>query len=106
MDLMWTTQLTHIYVDGNLRALQRGCFYYFQLGGNCVDGPCGLLAGIIRNPLILIYHFFAVALYAIWIDARTYNVVLLPFALIIRGVVLLYTACVVILPYIFAEMRK
>ncbi|KAF2675464.1 squalene monooxygenase [Microthyrium microscopicum] len=92
--------------DDNLRALQAGCFQYFKLGGNCVDGPCGLLAGIIRNPLVLIGHFFAVAVYAIWIDARKYPTILLPFTLLIRGVVLLYTACVVIFPYIFAELRS
>lgn len=54
-------------VDPQLKALQLGCFRYFQRGGNCIDGPVGLLAGIIRRPLVLVYHFFAVALYAIWI---------------------------------------
>jgi squalene monooxygenase len=92
--------------DRNLRALQRGCFGYFQLGGNCVDGPVGLLAGIIRNPFVLVYHFFRVALYAIWLDALTYPMILVPFMLIIRGFVLLYTACVVIFPYIGAELTS
>jgi squalene monooxygenase len=94
------------HIDANLRALQRGCFGYFQLGGNCVDGPCGLLAGIIRNPLVLVSHFFSVALYAIWIDACAYPYVLLPFTLLWRGVSLLWTAIVVIVPYIWAELRS
>lgn len=41
--------------DAQLRALQRGCFEYFQLGGECVAGPCGLLAGYvlyISSPFI------------------------------------------------------
>jgi squalene monooxygenase len=91
--------------DQNLRALQRGCFAYFQLGGDCVDGPCGLLAGIIRNPLVLVSHFFSVALYAIWIDANSYPRIFLPFTLLWRGVSLLWTAIVVIVPYIIAELR-
>jgi squalene monooxygenase len=31
--------------DELLRALQEGCFRYFQLGGRCVDDPVGLLSG-------------------------------------------------------------
>ncbi|KAJ5585422.1 uncharacterized protein N7459_005222 [Penicillium hispanicum] len=31
----------------NLKALQRGCFHYFQIG--MVDGPIGLLAGLIKQ---------------------------------------------------------
>ncbi|KAL8948436.1 MAG: hypothetical protein Q9222_005370, partial [Ikaeria aurantiellina] len=56
--------------DPNLRALQLGCFRYFQLGGSCIDGPVGLLAGIIRQPFILFYHFFAVAVLAIWLTIQ------------------------------------
>jgi squalene monooxygenase len=89
-----------------MKALQLGCFRYFQLGGQCLDGPCGLLAGIIRNPFVLIDHFFRVALYAIWIDARTYPIYTLPVVLLWRGFSLLKTACVVIFPYIFAELRS
>lgn len=48
-------------------ALRRGCFEYFKRGGVCVDGPAGLLAGVIRKPLVLMYHFFAVAFLSMWI---------------------------------------
>ncbi|KAA8575977.1 hypothetical protein EYC84_006141 [Monilinia fructicola] len=51
--------------DPQLKALQKGCFHYFRKGGNCIEGPAGLLAGIIKQPLVLIYHFFAVAILAI-----------------------------------------
>lgn len=38
--------------DEKLRALQRGCFKYFQMGGQCIDGPVGLLAGFVPNAII------------------------------------------------------
>jgi squalene monooxygenase len=82
-----------------------GCFRYFQFGGNCVDGPVGLLAGITRSPLILIYHFFSVAFVAIWVKARTYSLILQPFYLLFGGVSIFATAVKVIGPYIFAELR-
>ncbi|ORX93527.1 SE-domain-containing protein [Basidiobolus meristosporus CBS 931.73] len=49
----------------NLRILQLSCFKYFQLGGIAVSGPVGLLSGLIPNPLVLMFHFYAVALYGI-----------------------------------------
>jgi len=59
--------LTAACLDPQLKTLQRGCFRYFQLGGAAISGPIGLLGGIIRNPFVLFYHFFAVALFSIWI---------------------------------------
>lgn len=53
--------------DAQLRALQNGCFRYFQFGGECIAGPTGLLSGLTKRPWVLIYHFFAVALLAMWI---------------------------------------
>merc|ERR1711964_548372 len=44
--------------DRHLKALRKGCFAYFERGGSCVNGPSGLLAGIIRQPMVLFYHFF------------------------------------------------
>lgn len=37
-------------------------FEYFKLGGICVEGPVGLLGGLVTNPYVLITHFFSVAL--------------------------------------------
>ena len=95
--------------DRQLKALQRGCFSYFQKGGNCVDGPAGLLAGIIRQPLVLVYHFFAVALLSIWIviqDTMGGLLGLWKFPLAVEESVLVFwKACVVIFPFIFSEMR-
>jgi squalene monooxygenase len=74
------------------------------MGGQCIDGPVGLLAGIIRQPFVLFYHFFAVALYSIWILLRTSALVRLPLTLLDSAAVF-WKACVVIFPYIFSEVR-
>ncbi|KAI4130651.1 MAG: hypothetical protein LQ338_001628 [Usnochroma carphineum] len=91
--------------DPQLRALQLGCFRYFQRGGSCVDGPVGLLAGIIRRPFVLFYHFFAVALLAMWIVVCESPVWRLPVAAL-STVGLFWKACVVIFPYIWSEVRS
>ncbi|KAI9894595.1 MAG: Squalene epoxidase [Vezdaea aestivalis] len=90
--------------DPQLGALQRGCFEYFQRGGNCVDGPVGLLAGIIRRPLVLIWHFFAVALLSIGILFRGVGVSAWA-GKSVESVKVFWTACVVIFPYLLAEVR-
>ncbi|RKF61844.1 Squalene monooxygenase [Erysiphe neolycopersici] len=95
--------------DKQLKTLQKGCFAYFQRGGNCIDGPVGLLAGIIRQPIVLIYHFFAVALLSIWITIsdsihNLYSIWRLPYALKDCSLIF-WKACVVIFPFIFSELR-
>lgn len=90
--------------DAQLRVLQRGCFRYFQLGGNCIDGPVGLLAGIIRRPIVLFFHFFAVALYSIWLMLCEAGMWAWPLRTLESGRVF-WKACVVIFPYIFSEVR-
>ncbi|KAF4548763.1 Squalene epoxidase-like protein [Elsinoe fawcettii] len=90
--------------DSQLKALQMGCFRYFQMGGQCIDGPVGLLAGIIRQPFVLFYHFFAVALYSIWIYLSSSSVLLVPVKLF-GSLGIFWKACVVIFPYIFSELQ-
>ncbi|KAI8820836.1 squalene epoxidase-domain-containing protein [Fimicolochytrium jonesii] len=53
--------------DPHMKDLQRACFAYFKLGGTCVSTPVGLLAGLIPEPMTLVGHFFAVALYGVWL---------------------------------------
>lgn len=91
--------------DPYLKYLQMGCFRYFQLGGQCIDGPVGLLAGIIRQPFILFYHFFAVALLSIWILLRDAGLMRLPLALF-TGWGVFFKACRVIFPYILTELQR
>ncbi|KAL8874576.1 MAG: hypothetical protein Q9174_000103 [Haloplaca sp. 1 TL-2023] len=91
--------------DLQLKALQRGCFHYFRRGGQCVDGPVGLLAGITRQPLVLFYHFFAVALLGIWLVLCESPVWRLPLTLL-SSFGIFWKACVVIFPFIFSEMRS
>lgn len=92
-----------ISVDPRLAVLRLGCFRYFQLGGNCVDGPVGLLSGLVRRPLLLFYHFFAVALYSIWIRFTQLGYFSLPL-IVFESVAILWRACLVIFPYIYSEL--
>jgi squalene monooxygenase len=91
--------------DPQLKVLQRGCFAYFQQGGQCIDGPVGLLAGIIRQPFVLFYHFFSVAMLSIWILLREAPMWKLPVTSV-QAVAVFYKACLVLFPYIFAELRS
>ncbi|QSZ30939.1 hypothetical protein DSL72_000498 [Monilinia vaccinii-corymbosi] len=96
--------------DPQLKALQKGCFQYFRKGGNCIDGPAGLLAGIIKQPLVLIYHFYAVAMLTIWIligeiMGGLSGMWKVPLA-IEQSVEVFWKACVVIFPFIWSEIRS
>ncbi|MCJ1308013.1 Squalene epoxidase [Agyrium rufum] len=91
--------------DPQLRALQLGCFKYFQQGGACIDGPIGLLAGIIRQPLVLFYHFFSVALLSMWLVLSSSPIWRLPVAGL--DCLSIFTkACLVLFPFIGTELRS
>ncbi|KFA77918.1 hypothetical protein S40288_02502 [Stachybotrys chartarum IBT 40288] len=91
--------------DRELRILQLGCFDYFQRG--MLDGPAGLLAGIIQQPAVLAYHFFSVAFLALWLHGWT--VVSGPFGFlkfpicIIDSILILWRACMVFVPVMWRE---
>lgn len=96
--------------DAQLKALQLGCFKYFEQGGNCIDGPSGLLAGIIRQPMVLFVHFFAVAFLSIWLLIKNTiggitGIWKAPIAAT-ESARVFWKACVVIFPFIFSEMRS
>lgn len=51
------------YVSEKLR---EACLGYFELGGECVNGPVCLLSGVISSPWVLLYHYARVGLYGAW----------------------------------------
>ncbi|KAI8988236.1 squalene epoxidase-domain-containing protein [Mycotypha africana] len=89
--------------DPNLAILQRGCFAYFKLGDYAVE-PVGLLAGLLQRPSVLIYHFFAVAFYSVYLEAKKNSWTGAPQSLLMFCTVI-YTACVTILPYLWTEVK-
>ncbi|KAL2015926.1 hypothetical protein VTK56DRAFT_4540 [Thermocarpiscus australiensis] len=96
--------------DPQMRALQRGCFRYFQMGRT--DEPVALLGGLLRRPRVLAYHFFSVAFLAIWMNtvdvcgggSVVRVLMMLPVALV-QAVMILWKACVVFLPVFATELR-
>lgn len=90
--------------DPNRVILQRGCFAYFQRGGTCVSGPSSLISGLLPKPLVLLYHFFSVALYAIQCNFGEKGVLGFPLALV-QAVTVLWTASRVVLPFVLEEVK-
>lgn len=102
--------------DASLEVLREGCFRYFELGGECVGGPVSLLSGLEPSPLLLVDHFFRVALYSIYClftqerwypqEQRNRKASLIEWpGLVGRSIMVFYTACVVILPVIWTELK-
>lgn len=46
-----------------MKAMQQAIFSYFKLGPKATTAPISLLACLETNPLLLMYHFFVVAVY-------------------------------------------
>uniref|UniRef100_A0A673ULX9 Squalene monooxygenase n=1 Tax=Suricata suricatta TaxID=37032 RepID=A0A673ULX9_SURSU len=90
--------------DDSVHQLRKACFLYFKLGGECIAGPVGLLSVLSPNPLILIGHFFAVAIYATYFCFKSEPWITKPRAIFSSGAVL-YKACSVIFPLIYSEIK-
>ncbi|XP_030636962.1 squalene monooxygenase isoform X2 [Chanos chanos] len=90
--------------DDSLHELRRACFHYFKLGGECINGPIGLLSVLSPKPMTLIGHFFAVALYAIYFNFKSESWLTKPRALFKSGAIL-YRACTVMFPLIYSEVK-
>ncbi|KNC74928.1 hypothetical protein SARC_12535, partial [Sphaeroforma arctica JP610] len=91
--------------DGNLAVLRQGCFAYFQLGGECVNGPVRLLSILKPQPLVLVGHFFAVAVYGITGMLRECKSLLQLPATLVSSVKVMASAVRVIVPLTWQEMR-
>ncbi|KAK3845035.1 MAG: squalene epoxidase-domain-containing protein [Linnemannia gamsii] len=90
--------------DENLIVLRDGCFSYFKMGGECIAGPVGLLSGITRRRMVLVYHFYAVALHSIWLMFHKATWGEVP-ATFFRAFSVMWTACVVLLPVMWSECK-
>ncbi|KAJ9114669.1 hypothetical protein QFC22_005545 [Naganishia vaughanmartiniae] len=97
--------------DQNLSVLREGCFGYFELGGDCVAGPVGLLSALTPKPLLLFYHFFAVAFYSLWLlftqpfGERKHAPYVSEYpGLVVQSAQVFWAACVVLLPVIWSEI--
>ncbi|KAL6954634.1 Squalene epoxidase 1 [Sarracenia purpurea var. burkii] len=51
--------------DPARQEMRKACFDYLSLGGVFSNGPISLLSGLNPRPLILVLHFFAVAIYGV-----------------------------------------
>lgn len=51
--------------DAGSKEMREACFDYLSLGGVFSEGPVALLSGLNSSPLILLLHFFAVAIYGV-----------------------------------------
>ncbi|KAF2714548.1 squalene monooxygenase [Pleomassaria siparia CBS 279.74] len=92
--------------EQSLVTLRIGCFRYFQRGNTCVSEPAGLLAGLIKTPSVLVYHFFAVAFYAIWCRFLDVSVLQKPYVFFVESIQVIWRAASVIGPYLVWELRR
>ncbi|KAF1991263.1 ERG1 squalene epoxidase [Aulographum hederae CBS 113979] len=90
--------------DSQLEIMQRGFVRYIQRGGDCVETPAGLMGGVVRNPIFLFYHFFAIAIYSIWLHISSASMSGKPVA-VWQGALVFVKAVQMILPYILSELR-
>ncbi|KAK4047282.1 Squalene epoxidase [Microbotryomycetes sp. JL221] len=101
--------------DENLEVLKTGCFKYFELGGDCINGPVSLLSALTPSPILLFYHFFRVAFYSIYImfnspvgrtleNPKGQQPTFADYpALTAKAFSVFWTACVVFLPVLWSE---
>ncbi|GFN79564.1 squalene monooxygenase-like [Plakobranchus ocellatus] len=88
----------------HLVSMKKACFEYFRLGGKCVAGPVSLLSVLDPKPHILIGHFFAVAVYAVYFVYQSEPLWALH-RTIYRSVMILLSACGILFPLLWGEIK-
>ncbi|GAV02537.1 hypothetical protein RvY_13085 [Ramazzottius varieornatus] len=91
--------------DRYLNTLRKACFDYFRMGGECVEGPVGLLSVLNPNPWKLIGHFFAVAFYAVYRHFTNIGSSPSLADALFHPIGVLWRACLVIFPLIWSEVK-
>uniref|UniRef100_A0A6T6M4F5 Squalene monooxygenase n=1 Tax=Timspurckia oligopyrenoides TaxID=708627 RepID=A0A6T6M4F5_9RHOD len=49
--------------DASLQEMREACYDYLGMGGRCSNDPMCMLGGLSASPILLLVHFFAVAVY-------------------------------------------
>jgi squalene monooxygenase len=83
--------------------MQHGFVRYIQRQGSCAEVPAGLMGGIFHSPLLLFYHFFAIALYSMWLLLYESAISNLPFN-ILRCILVFGKAVALIWPFVVCEL--
>ncbi|RUS79256.1 hypothetical protein EGW08_012986 [Elysia chlorotica] len=89
----------------HLVSMKRACFDYFRLGGECVSGPVSLLSVLNPKPHILIGHFFAVALYAVYSVYQS-EPIWAVHRVFYRSLMILMSACGILFPLLWGEVKS
>ncbi|KAJ2236980.1 Squalene epoxidase [Coemansia sp. RSA 485] len=91
-----------------LGLLREACFAYLARGSHYTMHPSGFLSGLFPNPLMLVYHFFSVALLAVRLrvmdQSTAYNGGSLPVR-VFSAFYTLFVAASVILPFLWKELQ-
>lgn len=83
--------------------MQRGFVQYIKFGGKYVEEPSGLMGGVYQNPLLLFRHFFAIAIWSMWLLIHESPIWMLPISFV-RCARVFYRAVSLILPFILSEL--
>ncbi|KAJ4292343.1 Squalene epoxidase [Kalmusia sp. IMI 367209] len=92
-----------VATDPQLEVIQRGFIRYIQYGGKYVEEPSGLMGGIYHSRLLLIRHFFAIAIYSMWLLIQESPLWMLPVS-VVKCAHVFGAAVSVILPFILSEL--
>ena len=84
--------------------MQRGFIRYVQGGEKNFAVPAGLMGGTVENPLLLFYHFFAIALWSMWWHLQASDLRLLPLTLS-QCLLVFGRSLALVAPWIVAEWK-